>query len=74
MNMTIDERALAAIRRQSKNGFPTIDSLKAELGVRSTGKIQMALASLREKGLLVKWPGRRQPMILLAPKALKTAA
>jgi SOS-response transcriptional repressor LexA len=76
MKLTVrEQRALDAIRKLSKDGFPpSIDAVKLALRNKSSRSVQELINSLRDKGYLLRWPGGRQKAILLAPQPLKTAA
>jgi SOS-response transcriptional repressor LexA len=72
---TREKQTLEAIRELSKDGFPpTIAAVKQAIGIRSQDMAVKLLASLRRKGLLLTWPGRRQNAILLAPEPMRAAA
>jgi SOS-response transcriptional repressor LexA len=70
-----EQQALDAILELSKDGVPpTFAQVMAARGSRSFNGTDRLLRSLRKKGFLVKWPGPRQPVILLTPEAQKSAA
>ena len=72
---TREQQMLDAITELSKSGFPpTSIEVRHAMGLRSQRMTQELLASLRNKGLLLTWPGRRQRAIVLAPAPLKHAA
>ena len=70
-----EQQTLEAIRKLSKTGFPpSQDEVKEAIGLRSSRMTQELIKSLRNKGLLRTWPGRRQRAIVLAPMAMNEAA
>jgi hypothetical protein len=77
MDLTTRERqTFEAIRELSKSGLPPrIADVMQAIGSRSSRVTKELIDSLRDKGLLIRWPaGRQHRAILLTPEALKAAA
>ena len=69
-----EKQTLEAIRKLSTSGFPpSIEEVKREIGMRSSRMAQELITGLRDKGLLLRFPGKRQRAIVLAPQ-MKAAA
>ena len=70
-----EQQMIDTIRELSKSGLPpTSVELRNAMGIRSQRMTCELIEALRSKGLLLRFPGRRQRAIVLAPEALKAAA